>query len=69
VGADAGEDTTSGGVEADIGAGASAGIGEGDEGCVWTSDGKAAWGLGGKVSREAEMSDGCTAAGNGGDVK
>lgn len=37
-------------------------------GCVWTSDGKVAWGFGGKVSREADMSDGCTAAGYGGDV-
>jgi hypothetical protein len=67
AGADAAGDT-SGGVEADVGAGAGVGVGEGEEGCVWTSDGKVAWGSGGKVSREADMSDGCTAAGYGGDV-
>ena len=68
-GADAGGDMSAG-VEADVGAGAGAGVGvgEGEEGCVSTSDGKVTWGFGGKVSREAGMSDGCTTAGNGGDV-
>jgi hypothetical protein len=68
AGANAGGDTSAG-VEADVGAGAGAGIGEGEgeDGCVWTSDGKV-WGFGGNVSREADTSDGCTAAGNGGDV-
>lgn len=57
-------------MEADAGAGASAGggVGEGEEVCVWTSDEKVAWGFGGKVVREADMSDGCTAAGYGSDV-
>ena len=68
-GTDAGGDKSAG-VDAEIGAGAGAGVGvrEGEEGCVWTSDGKVAWGFGGKVSRAADRSDGCTAAGNGGDV-
>jgi len=69
AGADAGGDTSAG-VEADVGAcaGAGIGVGEGEEGCVSTSDRKVAWAFGGKVAREAEMSDGCTAAGYGGDV-
>jgi hypothetical protein len=69
VGADAGGDTSAK-VGADVGAGTGAcvGVGEGEEGCASTSDGKVAWGFGGKVSREVDMSDGCTAAGNGGDV-
>lgn len=69
AGAGAGGDASAG-MEADVGASAGAGIGEGEgeEGCVWTSDGKVVWGLGGKVSSEADISDGCTAAGNGGDV-
>lgn len=69
AGVDAGGDT-SGGVEAYAGAGAGTGVGvgEGEEGCVWTSDGKVAWGFGGNVSREADMSDGCSAAGYRGDV-
>ena len=61
-------------MKADIGAGAGAGAGagggvcEGEEVCVWTSDEKVAWGFGGKVVREDDMSDGCTAAGYGGGV-
>ena len=67
VGVDAGGDKSTG-VEVDVGTGAGAGVGVGEEGCVWTSDGKVAWRFGGKVSREVDMSDGCTAAGYGGDV-
>jgi hypothetical protein len=69
AGANAGGDMSAG-VEADEGAGAGGGvgIGEGEEGCVWISDGKVAWGFGGKVAREADMSDGCTAAGYGDDA-
>ena len=37
--------------------GAGAGVGEGECDCVWTSDGKVAWGVAGKVAREADMSD------------
>lgn len=67
AGADAGGDKGTG-VEVDVGTGAGAGVGVGEEGCVWTSNGKVAWRFGGKVSREVDMSDGCTAAGYGGDV-
>ena len=71
AGANAGGDKSAG-VEADVGEGAGAGagegVGEGEKGCVWTGDGKVAWGFGGKVTREADVSDGCTAAGYGGDV-
>lgn len=44
-------------------AGAGAGVGEGECECVWTSDGKVAWGAGGKVAREADMSDAGITAG------
>jgi hypothetical protein len=65
--ADAGGDASAG-VETDVGAGAGEGVGDGEERCGSTSDGKVAWRFGGKVSREADMPDGCTAVGYGGDV-
>jgi hypothetical protein len=49
--------------------GAGVGVGEGEGGCVWTSDDEmVAWVVGGRVMREADMSDGCTTAGYWGDV-
>ena len=52
VGGDAGAGVRAG-VETDVGAdaGAGVGVGEGEERCISMSNGKVAWGFGGKVSR------------------